>query len=145
MTARPDAPGGEGAALLARNVWGVLATADGGAPYAVPVIYGWDGRDIFILMLPGRKERVLRAHPAACLTVIEQSRTEVGASVAVSGAVHFVEDLAGKVRAADVVRRQMAGRRAPSLRDAARLAHARIACLAPRRFTLLPAPAHPFR
>lgn len=131
-TARPEAgtavAGDAAHALLARHFWGVLTAVDGAAPYAVPVIYGWDGRAAYVLMLPGRKEQLLRAHPHACLSVIDGVD---GGSVLLRGRAEWVEALPAKVHAADVVRRQMAGRRAPSVRDAARLVHACILRLVP--------------
>lgn len=44
--------------------------ADGG-PYVVPVNYFFDGQDIYIHSLPGRKIRALRVNPRVCLQVDE--------------------------------------------------------------------------
>ena len=44
--------------------------ADGG-PYVVPVNYVFDGNDIYIHSLPGKKIDALRANPRVCLQVDE--------------------------------------------------------------------------
>jgi nitroimidazol reductase NimA-like FMN-containing flavoprotein (pyridoxamine 5'-phosphate oxidase superfamily) len=122
------------AALLERNFWGVLATTLEGRPYAVPVIYGWDGRSFYVLMEEGRKARTIEANPQVCLTVAE--RGEDGwRSAIIAARVEWVKGLPRRLRAVDIVRRQMVGRRAPSVRDAGRLARARIARLVPEVVT----------
>jgi len=42
-----------------------------GWPYVVPVNYFFDGKDIYIHSLPGKKLDALRANPRACLQVDE--------------------------------------------------------------------------
>jgi len=122
--------------ILTAGYWGVLTAVEAGAPYAVPVIYGWDGQAAYVLMQPGRKERALRGCTAACLSVCAGD----GGTVLVRGRGEWVEELTKKAHAADVVRRQMAGRRAPSIRDAARLVRAQVLKLVPLEVTRLEAP-----
>jgi nitroimidazol reductase NimA-like FMN-containing flavoprotein (pyridoxamine 5'-phosphate oxidase superfamily) len=118
-------------AVLARNYWGVLGTVEAAGPYAVPVIYGWDGEALYVLMRAGRKATNLHARGAASLLVVEREGGVPARSVLVLGAVEWVRDMGGMMHAANVVRRQMAGRRQPSVRDVARLLHASIARLVP--------------
>src|SRR5690606_40739786 len=102
----------------------------------VPVIYGWDDGVAYVLMQAGRKERALRAQSGACLTVPDGA----GGSVLVRGRAEWLEELTQKVHAADVVRRQMEGRRAPSARDAARFIRARVMKLVPEQVVRMEAP-----
>lgn len=126
-------------AVLAAGYWAILTAVEAGAPYAVPVIYGWDGSAAYVLMQPGRKERALRACADACLSV----PAGAGASVLIRGRGEWVDELTRKAHAADVVRRQMAGRRAPSVRDAARLVRAHVMKLVPHEVLWMDAPAAP--
>lgn len=143
--------------ILSAEYWAILTVLDTGAPYAVPVVYGWDGSAAYVLMQPGRKQRALRAQPVACLSVpvtpdardaqsppaglpdapggargaLSPRGMGGGGTVLVRGRCEWVDELVGKAHAADVVRRQMAGRRAPSVRDAARLVRADVLKLVP--------------
>ncbi len=58
-------------AILRECNLGRLGCVAGGGPYVVPVNYLFDGRDIYIHSLPGRKIDALRANPRACLQVDE--------------------------------------------------------------------------
>lgn len=122
--------------VLAAGYWGVLTVVDAGGPYAVPVVYGWEAGAAYVLMQPGRKERALRADPGASLSVPDGA----GGSVLVRGRVEWLEDLTQKVHAADVVRRQMEGRRTPTARDAARFIRARVMKLVPDEVVRMEAP-----
>jgi len=55
--------------LLAEKNVGRLGCIAEGAPYVVPVHYFFDGRDIYIHSLPGKKIEALRANGRACLQV----------------------------------------------------------------------------
>ena len=59
----------EARALLAESKLGRLGCTYEGGPYVVPVNYVFDGENIYIHSLPGRKLAALRANPRACLQV----------------------------------------------------------------------------
>lgn len=59
----------EARALLAESKLGRLGCTYEGGPYVVPVNYVFDGQNIYIHSLPGRKIAALRADPKACLQV----------------------------------------------------------------------------
>jgi nitroimidazol reductase NimA-like FMN-containing flavoprotein (pyridoxamine 5'-phosphate oxidase superfamily) len=58
-------------AILREGTLGRLGCIASGWPYVVPVNYYFDGRDIYIHTLPGKKLDALRANPRACLQVDE--------------------------------------------------------------------------
>jgi uncharacterized protein len=58
-------------ALLREGTLGRLGCIAAGWPYVVPVNYFFDGRDVYIHSLPGKKIDALRANPRACLQVDE--------------------------------------------------------------------------
>ena len=58
-------------AILKDRVLGRLGCIVEGTPYVVPVNYYFDGNDVYIHSLPGRKIDALRANPHACLQVDE--------------------------------------------------------------------------
>ena len=58
-------------AILREGNLGRLGCVAGGWPYVVPVNYYFDGKDIYIHALPGKKIDALRANPRACLQVDE--------------------------------------------------------------------------
>jgi nitroimidazol reductase NimA-like FMN-containing flavoprotein (pyridoxamine 5'-phosphate oxidase superfamily) len=58
-------------AILNQGTLGRLGCLADGKPYVVPVNYYFDGSDIYIHSLPGRKVSALRAAPDACLQVDE--------------------------------------------------------------------------
>jgi uncharacterized protein len=58
-------------ALLREGTLGRLGCIAAGWPYVVPVNYIFDGRDIYIHSLPGKKIDALRANPRVCLQVDE--------------------------------------------------------------------------
>ncbi|HSB11030.1 MAG TPA: pyridoxamine 5'-phosphate oxidase family protein [Blastocatellia bacterium] len=55
--------------LLRESRLGRLGCVVDGGPYVVPVNYVFDGENIYIHSLPGRKVAALRANPRACLQV----------------------------------------------------------------------------
>ena len=58
-------------ALLLETRIGRLGCLYAGGPYVVPVNYVFDGQNIYVHSLPGRKIEALRANPRACLQVDE--------------------------------------------------------------------------
>jgi uncharacterized protein len=58
-------------AILQRSSLGRLGCVDQNAPYVVPVNYFFDGKDIYIHSLPGRKIDAMRANSRVCLQVDE--------------------------------------------------------------------------
>jgi nitroimidazol reductase NimA-like FMN-containing flavoprotein (pyridoxamine 5'-phosphate oxidase superfamily) len=58
-------------AILSEGSLGRLGCVASGWPYVVPVNYFFDGKDIYIHTLPGKKVEALRANPRACLQVDE--------------------------------------------------------------------------
>lgn len=112
--------------FLQRHHWGVLATALDDQPYAVPIVYGWDGTSLFFACSPGKKADILRRNPRVCLTVPDVRDASQGwTSVVALGRVEWIEDLAGKLAAFNVLRKQVPAS-VPRLSDAARLAKANV-------------------
>ena len=62
---------GDARAILREGSLGRLGCIASGWPYVVPVNYFFDGKDIYIHTLPGKKLDALRANPRACLQVDE--------------------------------------------------------------------------
>lgn len=58
-------------AILSEGTLGRLGCIAAGWPYVVPVNYFFDGKDIYIHTLPGKKIDALRANPRVCLQVDE--------------------------------------------------------------------------
>jgi nitroimidazol reductase NimA-like FMN-containing flavoprotein (pyridoxamine 5'-phosphate oxidase superfamily) len=56
-------------AVLRERTFGRLGCIADGGPYVVPVNYIFDGKDIYIHSLPGKKINALRANPRICLQV----------------------------------------------------------------------------
>lgn len=75
--------------LLQRGKLGRLGCCDNGQPYVVPINYRFDGLDVYIHSLPGRKIDALRANPRACLQVDEIADSFHWRSVLVFG--HYEE------------------------------------------------------
>ena len=121
---RPD----EIANFLERHHWGILATSLHDQPYAVPVVYGWDGQSLYFASAPGRKAEILRVNPRVCFTIPDVHDASKGwTSVVVTGRIEWVEDVAGKLAAFNILRKQVPG--SPRLSDAARLARASVASI----------------
>lgn len=122
--------------LIQRNNWGVLATSAYDQPYAVPVIYGFDGEFFYVANSPGRKVRNLEANPSVCLTIAEVENGGVRwRSVVVIGRVEWIEEVSGRLHAFNVLRKQHGDRPRRSVRDAARLARARVVRIIPTEIT----------
>jgi len=58
-------------AILREGTLGRLGCIASDWPYVVPVNYYFDGKDIYIHTLPGKKLDALRANPRVCLQVDE--------------------------------------------------------------------------
>jgi hypothetical protein len=58
-------------AILRAGSLGRLGCIADGRPYVVPINYFFDGKDVYIHSLPGRKIEALRANPRVCLQVDE--------------------------------------------------------------------------
>jgi nitroimidazol reductase NimA-like FMN-containing flavoprotein (pyridoxamine 5'-phosphate oxidase superfamily) len=61
----------EALAVLREGTLGRLGCIAAGWPYVVPVNYYFDGENIYIHTLPGKKLDALRANPRVCLQVDE--------------------------------------------------------------------------
>ena len=114
-------------ALIERNCWGVLSLVEGDRPYAVPVIYGYDGVAFVFANGPGRKVDIIDANPRVCLVITEvEEAGKRWRSVVVKGAIEWVDDLTGKVAAFHQLRKQVPSA-TPRISDATKLATARVA------------------
>ena len=90
----------ECAAVLRRGTSGVLAlSGDGGYPYAVPISYVYDGRELYFhCAKSGHKLDAIRRSPKASFCVIDQDRvvpeeyTTYFRSVIVFGTIRILED-----------------------------------------------------
>lgn len=120
--------------ILQATSWGVIATAVDDEPYAVPIVFGWDGEAFYVINGPGRKIRNIEANPRVCLTIAEvEGKGQRWRSVVVRGTVEFV-GIGGMLHAAEVVRKQL-GEYRPSVREAAALAKAKIIRIVPEEIT----------
>jgi uncharacterized protein len=89
--------------VLRRQRLCVISLVDAGAPYAVPLYYGFDGESLYLGVSEGRKTRVLDADPLVYLTVIEAGEGDRWRSVAVFGRAATVSDPEERARAIDVL------------------------------------------
>ena len=60
---------GDSLAILREGILGRLGCIASGWPYVVPVNYFFDGKDIYVHTLPGKKLDALRSNPRVCLQV----------------------------------------------------------------------------
>ncbi|MEN8144462.1 MAG: pyridoxamine 5'-phosphate oxidase family protein [Gemmatimonadota bacterium] len=128
---------GEVQELVERNWWGVLSTVGDTHPYAVPVVYGYDGEHFYIASRSGRKVEHIEARSGVCLNIVEVGRPgEHWTSVLVTGAAELVADAKGHLAAILALRRQ-AGITARNVdpRDLARMAAARVIRVCPSEIT----------
>ena len=122
-------------ALLARNCWGVLAMIEDATPYAVQIIYGYNGTDFVFANGPGRKLNVLRQNPHVSLVITEvEEQGKRWRSVIVKGTIEWIEDLGAKLTAFNTLRRQMPFS-AQRIRDVTKIASAKVARLVPGEIT----------
>jgi nitroimidazol reductase NimA-like FMN-containing flavoprotein (pyridoxamine 5'-phosphate oxidase superfamily) len=121
--------------LIARNFWGVLAMSLQDEPYAVPVIYGFDGAHFVFANAPGRKVATLEQNPRVSLVITEvEEHGKAWRSVVAKGSVEWLHDAATRESAFESLRRQIgsAGARA---REQSALDRARLARLIPTALT----------
>lgn len=124
------------AEFLRNGFWGVLATSVNDEPYGVPIIYAYDeDGTIYIANGPGKKIGNLEANPNVTLTVVElEDYGRRWKSVIVYGRVEIVQDLGQKLHAFNALRKQIP-RPAARLRDAAKLAAAKVVRIVPTQIT----------
>jgi nitroimidazol reductase NimA-like FMN-containing flavoprotein (pyridoxamine 5'-phosphate oxidase superfamily) len=79
-------------AILSEGSLGRLGCVAGGEPYIVPVYYVFDGNDIYLHSLPGKKIDALRANPRACLQVDEIENSYHWRSVIAYGIYEEISD-----------------------------------------------------
>ena len=122
--------------FLRAGFWGVIATSVADQPYGVPIIYGYDDDgSIYVANGPGRKIEMMEQNPNVTLTVVEV--VDLGKrwrSVIVHGRVEMVEGLSEKLHAFNTLRRQIPSAN-PRLRDAAKLAAAKVIRIVPVEVT----------
>lgn len=73
--------------VLATSRLGVLAYAEGGLSYAVPLYFGFDGDDVYFHCHPGLKDEFMSRTEEACLVVLHVESENVWESVQVFGPV----------------------------------------------------------
>ena len=78
--------------LLRNQNIGRLGCCREGMPYVIPVNYFFDGDDIYIHSMPGRKIQIMRANPYVCLQVDEIEDTFNWLSVIAFGRFEEVHD-----------------------------------------------------
>lgn len=122
--------------FLDRNWWGVLSTLEESSPYAVPVVYGYDGDHFYIANKIGRKTSNIEAHSGVCLCVTEVERGNAEwSSVVVTGDAEFVDDSDGQLDALRALRGQTGLDLVVGPQDLSRLAAARVVRIVPREIT----------
>ena len=124
----------EVATFIKKGYWAVLALSVDDEPYGVPIIYGYDEKDgvFYIANGPGQKIEMALANPRCTLTIVEVE--EFGKrwrSVIVRGQVELVDDVATKMHAFNTLRKQMPESFMPRMRDAAKLAMAKVIRIVP--------------
>jgi nitroimidazol reductase NimA-like FMN-containing flavoprotein (pyridoxamine 5'-phosphate oxidase superfamily) len=123
--------------LLERNWWGILSTMGETHPYAVPVVYGYDGEHFYIASRSGRKIDHIEIRSGVCLNVVEVGNPgDHWTSVLITGQAELVGDAKGHLAAILALRRQ-AGITARNVdpRDLARMAAARVIRVLPTEMT----------
>lgn len=122
--------------FLKKGFWGVLATAVGDEPYGVPIIYAYDEDGTFYIANgPGKKIQNVEKNPNVTLTVVElEDYGRKWRSVIVYGRVEIVHELGEKLHAFNALRKQIP-RPAARLRDAAKLAMAKVIRIVPTEIT----------
>lgn len=122
--------------FLKKGFWGVLATSVGDEPYGVPIIYAYDEDGVFYVANgPGKKIENVQKNPNVTLTVVElEDYGRKWKSVIVYGRVEILHDLTDKLHAFNALRKQIP-RPAARLRDAAKLAMAKVIRIVPTEIT----------
>ena len=107
----------------------------GTEPYAVPIIYGYDGAQFVFANGPGRKVEVLRSNPEVCLVVTEvENSGQRWRSVVVRGKVEWVEGTVERLAAFNLLRKQIPFT-AQRASDASKIATAPVARIIPAEIT----------
>lgn len=125
-------------AFIQSGYWAVLAVSVNDEPYGVPIIYGYDEDDgtFYVANGPGKKIDMALANPRCTLTIVEVE--EFGKrwrSVIVKGTIELVDELPQKLHAFNALRKQMPESFTPRMRDAAKLAMAKVIRIAPTEIT----------
>ena len=122
--------------FLRKGFWGVLATSVKDAPYGVPIIYAYDEDGTFYIANgPGKKIQNIETNPNVTLTVVElEDYGRKWRSVIVHGKAEMVQTLDEKLHAFNALRKQVP-RPAARVRDAARLAMAKVIRIVPAEIT----------
>ena len=124
--------------FIRNGYWAVLALSVDDEPYGVPIIYGYDDSDgvFYVANGPGKKIEMALANPACTLTVVEvEDYGKRWRSVIVRGRVELVDDLTTKMHAFNTLRKQMPESFMPRMRDAAKLAMAKVIRIVPVEIT----------
>ena len=122
--------------FLKKGFWGVLATSLNDEPYGVPIIYAYDDDGVFYVANgPGKKIEILEKNPNVTLTVVElEDYGRKWKSVIVYGKVEIIHELGEKLHAFNALRKQIP-RPSARLRDAAKLAMAKVIRIVPTNMT----------
>ena len=122
--------------FLRNGFWGVLATSVDGEPYGVPIIYAYDEDGTFYIANgPGKKIQNMEANPNVTLTIVElEDYGRRWKSVIVYGKAEILTELGEKMHAFNALRKQIP-RPAVSVRDAARVAMAKVVRIVPTLMT----------
>jgi hypothetical protein len=78
--------------LLRDQNTGRLGCCSENMPYVIPVNYFFDGEDIYVHSMPGRKIQIMRANPHVCLQVDEIEDTFNWLSVIAFGRFEEIHD-----------------------------------------------------
>ncbi|HUP90231.1 MAG TPA: pyridoxamine 5'-phosphate oxidase family protein [Longimicrobiales bacterium] len=122
--------------FLKKGFWAVLATSLNDEPYGVPVIYAYDDDGCFYIANgPGKKIQMLEKNPSVTLTVVEvEDYGKKWKSVIVYGRVEVLSELGDKLHAFNALRKQVP-RPSARVRDAAKLAMAKVVRITPTEIT----------
>ena len=123
-------------AFVRQGFWAVLSTSLDDQPYGVPIIYAYDDKGVFYIANgPGKKIEMVQQNPNVTLTIVElEDYGRRWRSVIVYGRVEVVENLTEKLHAFNALRKQIPRPNA-RLRDAAKLAAAKVIRIVPTEMT----------
>ena len=122
--------------FLKKGFWGVLATSVSDEPYGVPIIYGYDDDGTFYIANgPGKKIRNMETNPNVTLTVVDvEDYGKRWTSVIVYGKAEILSEIGEKMHAFNTLRKQIP-RAAVRVRDASRIAMAKVVRIVPTTMT----------
>jgi len=89
--------------FLQRHRIGVMALAEGGKAYAIPLFYAYDGERLFFHSHPGEKDHFLEASEEACFVVVEAHGDDDWTSVQATGSVEKITLSNDAMHALDVM------------------------------------------